>query len=782
MKKTRIIGIISAAGALLLTATAQISAAGPTQAAAPSTPSSLNPSPVSSWWGTNGRVTDIKALGSRVYLAGAFDYIGPQTGYGVPVETAGGQVAASSPTIDGVVRAAVPDGQGGYYVAGDFTRIGGTYRRGAAQIDSNGALTAWDPKPKGRVDALAVLSDKVVLAGALSAVGRTNSPVSGIVAVDRAKGAAVADWQAIPNGAVRALVVTETALYVGGDFTSMGGAGTNHLARLSSATGAVDSSFTATTSGPVRALALSNDGSTLYAGGGFGSAGGQTRTNLAAFAATNGVVTPWAPAADGAVNSLATNTATSTIHVGGTFTTVSGAARTSLAEVTTSGSVTGFDAKLNGCNTPHVTKNTYTMVACHPEVDVVQVLDGVVYVGGLFGRAFAVERHNAVAFPVGSSTPTAWNPVPSGVVLTIAPSTKTTFVGGNLTSMGGLVRSGLAALDSTTGAGVPSFRADADNIVLDLEPAPDMSRLYVTGSFTTIAGQPRSRLAALSLPSGTLDPTFQAQANQTAIVAKATGSWVFVGGVFTKVNKVTRSHLVKLSGVTGAVDPTFVANTTGPAGPLQRGGMVQGLAVRSDGSRVYAAGPFTALGGQAVTGGLAVVSGSTGARTPQQLGGVAPRCGWVAGQWITQIYLNPSETALYGGDTCPDNIYKWDAVELGTPANPTGLVWRTWCNAGFQAGLEINGRFFYGSHGGDRNKGGYCWQSPTQQQSVARQRLIEFDSATGGLTTNSYAFNSPMGVWAIESVSQGLLVGGDFSQAAGTTEPRQGLALLPGAP
>ncbi len=780
---TRLSTGVVAACSVLLAGAVQIGTAGPLQAAsAVAGPSGLSAAPTTSWWGTNGRVTDIKAVGSRVYLAGAFDYIGPQTGYGVPVSTSAGTVLADAPKIDGIVRSAVADGQGGFYLAGDFTRVGATYRRGAAQIDATGALTKWDPKPKGTVNSLAVLGDKVVLAGALTAIGSSNAAASGLVAVDRSRGAVVPGWSAASSGVVRSMVATDTALYVGGDFTSIGGVTATRLARLSTTTGAIDSTFAASAAGSVRGLALSGDSSTLYVGGAFTSAGGQTRQNLAAFTASNGAVTTWAPAANGAVFSVATSPVTSSVMVGGAFSTVSGTARTALAEVGATGAVTSFDARLSGCNRPHTTKNTYTMVACQPEVDAVQVVDDVVYIGGRFGRSGTFERHNAVAFAIGSSTPTAWNPVSSGLVLTIAPSTTTTFVGGDLTSVNGLVRSGLAALDSTTGAGVAAFRADTDNIALDLELAPDGKRLYVTGSFATVAGQSHTNIAAISLPSGVLDPAFVAQANNTAIVAKAAGGSVFVAGVFTKVNKVARGHLVKLSGTTGAVDPTFVANTTGPSGPLQRGGMVQGLAVRSDGSRVYAAGPFTSVNGAAVTGGITVLAGTNGARTPQQLGGVQPRCSWVAGQWITQIYLNPSETALYGGDTCPDNIYKWDAVALGTTNNPTGLSWTTWCNAGFQAGLEINGRFYYGSHGGDRNKGGYCWQSPTQRTSVARQRLTEFDSATGALTTNSYTFNSAMGVWAIESVPQGLLIGGDFSQAGGTTEPRQGLALLPGTP
>lgn len=778
MATHRSVGIIAAASALLAAA-GQLVTAAPVSAAGAS---GLSPVPVSSWWGTNGRVTDVQLVGSRVYLSGAFDYIGPQTGYGVAVGTESGARVASAPSIEGVVRASAPDGNGGYYVAGDFTRVGGIFRRGAAQIDATGAVTTWDPKPKGSVNAIAVLGDKVVLAGALTGIGSANTPVSRIAAVDRARGAQVPSWTAAPNGTVRSVVASDAGVFVGGDFTTVSGRTSTRVAKLSAATGAVDTAFNASTAGNTYALALSPDGATLYAGGLFTWAGGQTRSNAAAFSAASGALTGWAPAVNGPVRSLTADAASGSVFVGGAFTTVAGQPRTALAAVGADGVVGGFNPQLSGCNTPHTTKNTYTMMPCQTEVDALQVSGSVLQVGGLFGRAGATVRHNAAAFALGSSTPTSWDPVPSGRVLTLATSGSTTFVGGDMTSIGGLVRTGLAALDATTGVGDPAFRADTDNIALDLELAPDARRLYVAGSFTTVAGVSRTNIAALTLPSGTLDATFKAQANNTAIVAKAAGGSVFVGGTFARVNNLKRGHLVKLDGVTGTVDPTFVANTTGPTGPLMRGGMVQGLAVRSDGSRVYAAGPFTAVNGAAVTGGIAVLTGTTGAKTPGQLGGVQPKCGHVAGQWITQIYLNPAQTSLYGGDTCPDNIYKWDAVNLGTSSNPTGLQWLTWCNAGFQAGLEINGRFYYGSHGGDRNAGGYCWQSPSQRTNVARQRLIEFDAASGALTSNTYTFNSAMGVWAIAALPQGLLVAGDFSQAGGSTAPRQGVALLPGTP
>lgn len=779
MNKRRSSGLAAAAVTLLLASGAVATALPAYADPALAPPSGLDTHPVSSWWGTNGRVTDTKLVGSRVYLAGAFDYIGPQTGYASPVAAATGTVNPSRATVDGIVRASAPDGAGGWYLVGDFVRVGGVSRRGAAQVDATGAVTRWNPNPNASVSQLVVLPDRVVVSWTTQGTARFG-------AYDRDRGARLGGWTGTANGAVSTMVAAGQGVYVGGSFSSIGGVAAAHVARLSVTTGVVDPDFSAAgTTGAVTAMATSADGSTLYVGGTIGAAGSgstqRTRSNLAAFSTATGAVTDWAPTTNAAVETLATDPATQTVYVGGQFTSLGGSPRTAVGAVSANGAVTAFDPQLSGCNAPHETKDTYTLVPCIPEVDATAVRDGVLYLGGRFGTAGAVVRHNAAAFALGSSTPTGWDPVPSGQVLSIAPAGDEVFLGGDLTSVNGLVRRGLAALDATTGAGDPSFRADADNIVVDLELAPDGKRLYAMGSFATLGGFERHDIAALSLPSGQVDQGFKAQANNTAIVGKAAGNALYVGGTFARVNNVVRSHLVKVDGATGAVDPTFVVNTSGPVGPLKRGGMVQGLAVRSDASRVYLAGPFTSANGQAVTGGLLVVDGTTGARTPAQLGGQGKACG-SAGQWITQLNLTADQKYVYGGDTCPDNIYKWDAVNMGTPANPTGLAWMTWCNAGMQATVEAGGHLFYASHGGNRNAGGYCWASPSDHTNLPRQRLVELDAATGSLTTKSYFFDSPMGAWSLAVLPQGLLVGGDFTHVGDRSDVHQGLALLPGTP
>jgi hypothetical protein len=209
--------------------------------------------------------------------------------------------------------------------------------------------------------------------------------------------------------------------------------------------------------------------------------------------------------------------------------------------------------------------------------------------------------------------------------------------------------------------------------------------------------------------------------------------------------------------------------------------MVQSMVVAPDGSKVYLGGPFTAVNGTSVSGGVVAVNGTTGNLLPNGILGGVEGCGGV-GPWIVHLAISPDGQRLYGGDVCPDRIYQWDAVNLTTQQNPTGLLWKSWCNGGMQGALEVNGHFYYGSHGGDRGNKGYCWVSPANHTSVPQSRYAVFDAATGALQPDSPQFDSPMGVWSFAAIPQGLLVGGDFSWAVNHQNVRQGLALFPGTP
>jgi hypothetical protein len=76
------------------------------------------------------------------------------------------------------------------------------------------------------------------------------------------------------------------------------------------------------------------------------------------------------------------------------------------------------------------------------------------------------------------------------------------YVAGKITTLGGVAQRGIGAVDATTGARDASFAFSADNDVLGL--ALTGTRLILSGSFSTINGQPRTNLAMIDLSTGTL--------------------------------------------------------------------------------------------------------------------------------------------------------------------------------------------------------------------------------------------------------------------------------------
>jgi hypothetical protein len=244
------------------------------------------------------------------------------------------------------------------------------------------------------------------------------------------------------------------------------------------------------------------------------------------------------------------------------------------------------------------------------------------------------------------------------------------------------------------------------------------------------------------------------------------------------VKTTQRLRAAKVDGITGAVDPSWVANTFRPSGEPASDGMVRGIEVTPDGATVFLGGPFTRVNGTSVPGGLAVVSGSSGALGPQQLGGVAG-CGSI-GPWINRLYRSEDGKRLWR--RCLPRLHL--PVGRGQPVHheqPHGLVWRNLCNGGMQGRLEVNGHFYDGTHGGDKGNVGRCQAYPGGPN-VAQGRYFVFEGVPGTLLPDAPELDSPMGIWSFAAIPSGLLAGGDFTFAGARGNVQQGLAFFPGVP
>ncbi|WP_306190281.1 LamG-like jellyroll fold domain-containing protein [Streptomyces sp. MK5] len=160
-------------------------------------------------------------------------------------------------------------------------------------------------------------------------------------------------WQA--NGVVWALAQAHGVVFAGGTFSAIRPAGTAagdpaersavNFAAFDAATGAPTDcrlSFTVSSgTATVRALAVSPDGNTLYAGGYFGAVNGVGASSLAAIdIATCTPRTDFRPSVPATVRALSVTG--DTVYFGGDFTSVNGTARQRFAAVDTSGQLTGW--------------------------------------------------------------------------------------------------------------------------------------------------------------------------------------------------------------------------------------------------------------------------------------------------------------------------------------------------------------------------------------------------------------------------------------------------------
>jgi hypothetical protein len=151
-------------------------------------------------------------------------------------------------------------------------------------------------------------------------------------------------WQT--NGTVWALAYAHGAVYASGDFTSVrppgAAAGTgevarNHLAAFDAATGEL-LPFNHSLNAKAWVMTPSADGGTLYIGGDFTTVDGAGRSRLAAFDTASGDLTGWAPKASGPIRGIAVRD--TTVYVSGSFNFVnSTVARKNLAAFTTAGAL-----------------------------------------------------------------------------------------------------------------------------------------------------------------------------------------------------------------------------------------------------------------------------------------------------------------------------------------------------------------------------------------------------------------------------------------------------------
>ena len=268
-------------------------------------------------------------------MAGAFTYIGPNTG------TAGlfdwsTETYVEKPRVTGFVLSTLFDNQGGYFVAGNVSQVGNIQVNGAAHILANGQVDPlFKPNLPGTIYTMALKGDTLFCGGTFFATGSFTA--TSLAAVRVSTGQRLAfnpnfNPGPTPN-AVRSLLVVNDTLFLGGDFNTINNQSVQCLAAFNTNTLSLLPWQANVQGQSIRSMQIYNGG--IMIAGLYNSAGGAPRQNIAQINRATAQATQWSIAPSGSVNVTAVKG--DTLYMAGGFFTIGLDMRAGLAAVSLSG-------------------------------------------------------------------------------------------------------------------------------------------------------------------------------------------------------------------------------------------------------------------------------------------------------------------------------------------------------------------------------------------------------------------------------------------------------------
>jgi len=483
----------------------------------------------------NGRVRSIASYSDKLYVGGDFTSIGGNSrNYLACVDTVYAQSTSWNPNPNGIVNKIVVSGIK-LYAAGDFSSIGGQSRQKLASYTLTlGLVDAWNPTPNARVYDLVVNNNTVYVAGAFTNIGTQNRNYIAALSSTSNTGLAMS-WNPLANDTVFALALQGFNLIAGGRFTTIGGRSFNRIASLNLTNGTANlwnpniNGFKTYTP-MVRCLAT--NGNSIYAGGQFYSAGGQTRNNVAAIDATSGSLLPWDANTNGIVRSV--YALGNFVYLGGDFTQLAGyIVKNRIVQLRASDAVpTGWNPNANG--------NVHAITAKGNNL----------YVGGEFTTIGGNNRPKLAIVNIADGTSAVWAPNPNGTVRTLTIGGDTLYAGGDFTTIGGQTRNSAASYNITSQA-ITNFNPNANNSVYSI--AVKGKKAFIGGSFTSLNSLSRNNLGVYDVISNSVtSDAFNLSNLNTVYSISGVDSAVYVGGKYTNTalpsNVVTNnSNAIKTS-------------------------------------------------------------------------------------------------------------------------------------------------------------------------------------------------------------------------------------------
>lgn len=483
----------------------------------------------------NGNVNSIVVDANIAYLGGTFTSVGKESASAASVSATTGLFVSGELAINDTVNAVASDGSGGWYIAGNFTSVGGQTRNYLAYIDSNGDVgTTWNPDPDDIVSNIVVSGSDIFVSGDFTTIGGQSR--AGLAKLNNTNGNADATWNPNPDDWVSDFAVSGSSIYTVGQFTTIGGASRNFAAKLNNTNGDADGTWNPDPDDWVQSVAIS--GSDIYVGGYFStSIGGEALSYTAKLNNTDGAAdTSYNPAPDEAVTGV--EVLGSYVYILGSFAVgaTQNLARFSLA-----------DGSMDATWLPAPNANASSIGLSGSDL----------YVAGSFTSVGGQSRRGLAKLNnTNGNADSAFN-ASTGTVNSLAIYSTSIFAGGTFTSIGGLSRNRLASINLTTNM-LTDWNPNASGEVKTMLLSG--SDLYIGGQFSTVGGESRTNLAKVDIDTGDVDATWNPSADDVVSSLAISGSDIYVAGRFDNVGGLARSAVVKLNSSNGNADASFSMN------------------------------------------------------------------------------------------------------------------------------------------------------------------------------------------------------------------------------